>query len=119
MENNDIIQGAKLICRFVSDEPCAYSDSGDFIPSEFCNDINGEATYYDWDNMRFHKDWNWLIPVVRKLRNLNLIINNSALSQVNESGKVVRTLIKLMDIEQVWQATVDYIKWYNSQNNKP
>ena len=91
----------------------------------------------------FHTDWNWLMPVVEKIESLNLgnttiktvfseedLYINSNVSflimykecYVNFFGemKVYENWISVTEcnskIEAVYNACVEFIKWYNKQN---
>ena len=63
---------------------------------------------------KFHQDWNWLIPVVKKVReviNVELSINEYKCVQE------MRFTIFPYDftINQVYQAVVEFIEWYNQK----
>lgn len=95
-------------------------------------------------SLRYHSDWSWLMPVVEKIESLtqnsvtinknnvrvwqitdNYIVNIS----LNEDGFIVSRYLDtdfdytvitgekqtLTKIESVWQAVVEFIKWYNTQ----
>lgn len=64
--------------------------------------------YRKIDELKYHKNWHWLIPVVKKIRDLDI---DHEFSQVQEND-VFDALVEL-DIEHLWQQTVNYIKWYN------
>jgi len=49
--------------------------------------------------LSFNTDWNWLIQVVKKIESLN---------------KLDSVLINT-DIKEVYNACVEFIKWYNEQ----
>ncbi len=74
--------------------------------------------------LKFHKDWNWLMLVVEKIESLRFKVNmfgfnedlktyyisihnseNGTVSIINEVG--------LSRIEAVYNACVEFIKWYN------
>jgi len=70
-----------------------------------------------WQDLAYHSDWNWLMEVVEKIENLG---SKSAI--VNHLGKHIFT-VSLNDniisedgntkIEAVYNACVEFIKWYN------
>lgn len=69
-------------------------------------------TWYDLRYSQFHKDWNWLMIVVRKI---------VADFEFNEEMGDNQYRDNLMDIvpfgviEDVCEAVLNYIKWYNQQ----
>lgn len=67
------------------------------------------------DEVEYHKNWNWLMPVCKKV--------NDSLIGVTSAGSFVpqgRMHLGLMnvDIGAVWQAVVEFIHWYNTQNSE-
>lgn len=61
-----------------------------------------------YEELLYHSSWDWLIPVVKDIKLL-----------VCESEFVYRFRGKLesFEIESVWFAVVEFIKWYNEQKN--
>lgn len=87
--DKEIINGNALIAEFISDSAHKYSNDGDFITTEICGG-SGEAAYYDYDKMKFHTSWDWLMPVCIKL-NMSYIYTdiNMAYYEVLEKIKYV------------------------------
>lgn len=54
----------------------------------------------------FHSSWDWLMPVVEKIKNISI-------EQFYEKKKVMNALYDV-DINILWQAVVEFIKWYNT-----
>lgn len=96
-------------------EPCFYGGQGYL-------DINEKCNYCDLSDMKFHKSWDWLMPVVEKIEDYDIIASfqiehptifiwssseNSTFEdiEVNTFGKT--------KIEAVYTAVIEFIKWYN------
>lgn len=74
--------------------------------STFCS-IYGEEL--------FHRSWDWLMPVVEKIEGLS---NDKKIIDWSRQSKTIFDF-KLTDskIEAVYNASVEFIKWYNEQKN--
>lgn len=82
-----------------------------------------------FDDMKFHSDWNWLMPVVEKIEKSgrtsvvfeqdNLIIITHSLHQMGEKYMCKQFSRKSESkIEAVYTVCVEFIKWYNHQLSK-
>ena len=100
MQGQEILEGNKLIAEFIYDD--SFIDDGD--GDCYCESPNGMIDFYIED-AKYHTSWDWLIPVVKDIKLL-----------VCESEFVYRFRGKLesFEIESVWFAVVEFIKWYNS-----
>jgi hypothetical protein len=89
-------------------------------------------------DLKFHSDWNWLMEVVEKIESLEKpITNNPNLVGKNEDyevhiqgkhvkiyahGEVTKEVVDLRSsesnskIEAVYNACIEFIKWYNENN---
>lgn len=102
MTTEEILEGNKLIAEFMKLD---YSDA----PSD--GTCNSDESY-----LKYHYDWNWLMPVVEKIE--NTIVDNIELStQIEGSSCVVLGTHIFCEsdtkIEATWLAVVKFIKWYN------
>jgi hypothetical protein len=81
---------------------------------------------YTCDNsMLYHSDWNWLMEVVDKIESLDSeiptlsiqITNNHISIAVNATPLYtdIRQFSKISKIQTVYNACVEFIKWYNGQ----
>lgn len=65
--------------------------------------------------LRYSCDWSWLMPVVEKIEsieeNMHVVINRN-MCHVQFVGSTHRCESK---IQAVYQAVVEFIKWYNTQ----
>lgn len=80
---------------------------------------------------RYNSDWNWLMEVIDKIENLT-DKNNFVLYDVNiysdaviildqeehEKVSITKSDGLTSKIEMVYNACVEFIKWYNEQNRK-
>jgi hypothetical protein len=111
MTQEEIIQGNKLIAEFM----------GGIKPDLFCNgvkqsenawnhnDINNPlcgGKYYD-DSLKYHTSWNWLMPVVERC--------NSIINHIEYFSRDLQRALCAADIELVFIAVIEFIKWYNAQ----
>ena len=70
------------------------------------------------DALKYHEDWNWLMIVVEKIESLGYRIEIvKHICRIYLSNK--ETIIiseNTPKIEAVYNAVVEFIKWYNNQN---
>lgn len=59
---------------------------------------------------KYDTSWDWLMPVVEKIRPLAYKIDIDSTAWRRLSGKSI-----FSKIEDVYHAVVEFIKWYNSQ----
>ncbi len=94
-----------------------------------------------FDSLYFDTDWNWLMEVVEKIENLpsrtlqgNYYLGNEVkiykaintnthyceINLVKESGYRIVSIQfnKESKIKSVYDACIEFIKWYNQQNNE-
>lgn len=99
METNKILEGNKLIAIFMG-------RCGKRNKRLYWVNIPGVEWVYVED-MKFHSSWDWLMPVVEKI--LNICQEN------DEMEKYYTITDAIPDIESVWLACVEFVKWYNEQ----
>jgi len=123
MSENEIIEGNRLIANFLGFQ------------------YNSQKTYL---NQKYHSSWDWLMPVVNKIENIGSIVEihgtRHALEKINlhscrihysvfntVTDKYVadetvlfkyNTKFNISKINCVYEAVVEFIKWYNQQNNE-
>ncbi len=69
------------------------------------------------DNLHFEEDWNWLMPVVNKIRSL---YNNTEVTD-EKGSDIINDLAEgciEANILQVHKAVIDFINWYNNQKEE-
>ncbi len=69
------------------------------------------------DKLHYHKDWNLLMTVVKKVKELRDTMPNTPHNQV-KFGSVLENYI-YMDIRLLHDLITDLIIWYTSQAKKP
>ncbi len=62
-------------------------------------------------DLHFHKDWNWLMPVVAKINNDVFCHTYERLSKVTE----IRTAVGYAKIKFAYKKIIEFIKWYNKK----
>jgi len=90
--------------------------------AEFMNCENPQA----WEDDLYSNDWNWLMEVVEKIESLgyNTKIESLEHTRVSIGNGKYLTLVEVDNetkIEAVYNACIEFIKWYNlnlSINNK-
>ena len=110
------IENNKIIAEFLSVKihPCETIENFKFLPIEERGLYNG----YFIDELKYHEDWNWLMVVVEKIESLGYRIEIvKHICRIYLSNK--ETIIiseNTPKIEAVYNAVVEFIKWYNNQN---
>ena len=83
--------------------------------------------YLTLKDLKYHKDWNWLMSVVEKIENLqdenNCAIYNVQIEQSfteiidnHTSETIIYDIDADSKIEAVYNIVIEFIKWYNEQN---
>jgi len=74
----------------------------------------------------FHEDWNWLMPVIEKIEKTGCIVEiwlclgkGCRITKGNFKTPIqtISNTESNSTIGAVWLAVVEFIKWYNQQNN--
>lgn len=107
-EGNKLIDAFMIVCS-MEDKPLNYKHSSSFGKNYF-------------KGLKYHSSWDWLIPVVENIYNLNYDVNISTggYCQVRNFENDVKNYDyegngKSM-IDATWQAVIKFIEWYNTQN---
>ena len=109
MENN------KLIAEFmefpthtdaVDDRTIAYYVGESIMHTDNTENENDYDVFHP-DDMQFHTSWDWLMPVVEKIDDMFGIDN-----QVDDSINKVHNAVLLFDIDEVYQAVIEFIESY-------
>ena len=121
LENN------KIIAEFLSVKihPCETIENFKFLPIEERGLYNG----YFIDELKYHEDWNWLMVVVEKIESLEIFdrmgrfnintknFDENYTSFITDKDEDFIQCEGDTKIEAVYNAVVEFIKWYNTQNN--
>jgi WD40 repeat protein len=85
----------------------------------FLTGWNNRTTKLDWMpcKLKYHEDWNKLMPVVEKIESLKGIvtIKKDSCEIQYKFGGIGNYSVFNMKIDAVWNACVKYIHWYNNQ----
>ena len=80
----------------------------------------GVTLFLEKENLVFHLDWNWLMEVVEKIEMLGFIFSikkNWAKITKDKIVIVVRWEEDNNKIEAVYNASLEFIKWYNENKD--
>ncbi len=128
LTDKEIKEGNKLIAEFCGLKPQSEKDDRYF---------NCPDRYYKYDidefkitntstpdSMLYHKDWNWLMPVLEIIESLgytiniiNLYSNEKQIRITNYLGYVCSDIKHDSKIIGIFLAVIDFIKWYNKQKD--
>ena len=115
----NIIENNKIIAEFLGYINTTPSDKVFSIYENNANPFLGK-TLLEPMSMKFHSDWNWLMQVVEKIENLSKEGETYMLSITKFSARVTYKGSRIVDlpidntkIEAVYNACVEFIKWYN------
>ncbi len=120
----EIIEGNKLIAEFMKIQT---EKIGYYYNKEF---YGGMA--FAISEMKYHSSWDWLMPVVEKIEKLRVGLNASVCVEYMSNNQKFNfkifdefynfSVVKAGNIENklitIWEAVIEFIKWYNSQNEK-
>lgn len=131
MKEQEIIEGNKLIAEFMG---ASFHEDTPMILKKHVVSPAGNAIKCA-DKLRYNSSWDWLMPVVEKIANLDNVcafrIGYSGMVNLGMRSKyVVSQIDDWIDrefasnsgqqtlIECTYQSVVDFIKWYNNQPNQ-
>ena len=61
--------------------------------------------------LKYHKSWDWLMPVFAKIISLNNDSRKMSLLEIN-----IKQAVSWVNIDEAYKAVVDYIEAYNKKN---
>ena len=110
MTEENILQGNKMIFDFMQ---CIHSESE-------------EIDRWEMEALKYHSDWNWIIPVYKKIVAIAKpihekeakVFKGSGVTWTSECGELtweVYNSCRDFEIEKVFPAIIKWIKWYNSE----
>ena len=142
--NKEIAQNNKIIAEFIglnSTNGCVRSETGKYYdyhasPKFSCikeqeiqiESENGfglvEQDFLFVEDLKFHSDWNWLMEVVEKIEETEIENNILMLESIGNEAKFIyddgcrflNSNIGETKIEAVYNACLEFIKYYNEQN---
>lgn len=135
MTKQEILENNQLIAEFMEFNPCkVYNYKGkqyDYylpngfelikevettIESNWCEILEEQDNCFIED-LKFHKSWDWLIPVIQKLLTLKLkeiVPSDLDISYVR--NKHYLSVNNLLDINVLFKNVVEFIEWYNKKH---
>lgn len=109
-EPDDVIEGAKIIQQFYN--PHTYvADSGKVYEKE-----TKELLY---QHTLYHCDWNYIMPVVTKIKNMQHDPNEMFMGTTLDRKRAFERVTDLpiwTPIKLLHERVVEFIKWYNEQS---
>lgn len=107
----------KLIAEFLNTQ--INSDDTYELPKFGTIRLNGDfKTSFTLEEMKFNKDWNWLMEVVERINNtgrFEVVIQYGFCYITDGMDELTLSFPASNTIEAVYQAVVEFIKWYNQQ----
>ena len=126
MDSKEIIEGNKLIAEFMGCYGDAHFAGGEQVYRYGFKDTHITERWHEsefLDKTPYHSSWDWLMPVVKKIKDLAMdrdlefneaLVHKEAKSRftpiANECGNV--------NIENVHYCVIKFVTWLNSQQNK-
>ena len=120
----ETIEKNRLIAQFMGCEPTpdaldrsvlAYYIGDVIINADNSKNENDENVFHPED-MQFHTDWNWLMPVIRKIEELgnDVLITTNYIQISYDEGEQFIVIDDLnIKIDSVYNAVIEFINWYN------
>ena len=100
---DNTIENNKLIAEFMGFQSTSL---GWFDNEEHLINVEKDNTF---DDLKFHKDWNWLMEVAEKCLTVNVDVE-----PINHYF-IINDALLTININEVYNACVEFIKWYNKQ----
>lgn len=76
-----------------------------------------EWSAYKPAQMKYHSSWDWLMPVIKKIRTMNVLaLPGGASGWIKAAGKMNGALISI-DLDKAHKGVFEFIQWYNSQTS--
>lgn len=119
MTKEEILEGNKLIAEFMGGK--FFADTGTILEQHIVSPSGYAVKCID--KLKYHTAWDWLMPVVEKIRlsseRFVLVQNSGSVILRTNDGKQTRDFdcqIQQPGVFAVWQAVTQFITWYNSTN---
>ena len=105
----NIIENNKLIAEFMG------------YPKHKIDFVGKRLNFENSKHNTYHKDWNWLMLVVEKIESLGYKIDISKWEKsqycgIYLNGKKISGNEQILKIEAVYNACIEFVKWYITQN---
>ncbi len=102
----------KLIAEFMgftSEKNIGWYDNNMMMPQSVYDSQDGNC----FDDLLFDKSWDWIMPVVDKIKILVMEDDSDKLYNSEEWDNITHTLVQI-EIKSVYQAVVEFIKNQNT-----
>ena len=129
MEQENVLTGNKLIIEFLEWKLSIGSKDEYETPfpitkwietSPFSYNYNDKELSVEKDHrieeMLFHKSWDWLIPVIGKIQNLDIYLNY--VIQESRQFYDADITVNIYNITDTWKEVIEFIKWYNKNKDE-
>lgn len=120
------LEGNKLIAEFMGFSRTVTLREGIYKVPEG-QDLLYKAQHLHIDKMTYHSSWDLLMPVVEKIESdasqetghceIHIIENHCRIYRFSPTKEFIKTFNSSSKILAVWEALVQYVQWYNKQNN--
>ena len=85
--------------------------------------VDIDYAFNEYSQLKYHTSWDWLMPVVDKIKILVMEDDSDELYNSEEWDNITHTLVQILfvdslhlEIKSVYQAVVEFIKDYNQNN---
>jgi len=111
MISDEILIDNKLIAEFIENDKQCKEAMKYFDNEEF------GTIYFDTTGLKYHKSWDWLMPVVEKI--WDIIKNKESLFYftVNKELTIFSKAYGENNINTCYSAVIEFINWYNKQKS--
>jgi len=109
MAPEEIVEGNRLIAEFMSERIAEtdFYDGRGYVKTF----LNPTGAPYEFNELEFHFNWNWLMPVVKKIEEKRVYAEEPM------NDYVLNELLKL-DISSLWDSVVNFIKSWNTSKKE-
>lgn len=116
METKDIKANNVLIAEFIGER----GNDTETVKNVYINiPVNGmKEITVELDRMKFHKSWDWLMPVLEKIQNLGYRVITEGYKDIKELCSIegdgyYKNIYSSTKIEAIYKSVVEFIKWHN------
>ena len=114
MENNEILEGNKLIAEFMGLKKQGFGANEYFID-------NGYRIVATSNGLQYHTSWDWIMPVVEKIEDDGYIVYiKQEICYIRNKTNSIKNLVYMCHypkITAVFMVVVEFIKWYNENKD--
>ena len=112
----------KIIAEFMGVKESQYKNEYEMYSVIECiEDEENEKHFFKPDEMLFNSDWNWLMEVVEKIESIGFTFETKKnWARITRKGEniILRWEEDKTKIEAVYNACIEFIKWYNENSAK-